>query len=449
MNRCFILGHYLAARRRFTAFADRVALESWQAARLRRHLSLIAARSPFYREWFDQPMCGSPALLSSWPRVDKRTMTDHLARWLTQSMDLEAARRLTTRAVATREFLRGLPNGVTVGLSSGTTGPAAMFFVSARERAAWAGLALARVMREMSFRRPRRVAFLLRANSPLYESVGSRALRFAYFDLQRPFRQLADGLQSFSPTIVVAPPSMLRLLAAERTECRLNVSPARVVAVAEVFDADDRAAVEGAFGVRAEEVYQASEGFLAATCPAGALHWNEDVIHVEREPLGGGRYHPVLTDFRRTLQPVVRYRLDDVISDEPDDSPPCACGSVFRRVRRIEGRGDDSLRLPRADGVGAGMLFPDFVRLAVSRAAGDSLEDFRVRQIDPQSVDVSLQPTFPEEERAMFLDRLADILKVDCARAGLLPPTFRWAEWPEENSDARKRRRIIGLPVTR
>ena len=237
-------------------------------------------------------------------------------------------------------------------------------------------------------------------------------------------------------------------VAAEYAAGRLRVSPARIVAVAEVFDADDRAAVENTFGVRAEEVYQASEGFLAATCLAGALHWNEDVVSVEREALGGGRYHPVLTDFRRTLQPVVRYRLDDVLTDEPDDAPPCACGSVFRRIRRIEGRGDDGLRLPRADGEGTGVLFPDFVRMAVARAAGNPVEDFRVRQVDLRFVEVSLRPEYPEEGQGIFLDRMTAALSVDCARAGLLAPACRWMGWPAENNDARKRRRVIGLPVT-
>ena len=414
MNRCFVLAHGLAARRRFTAFADRRALASWQASRVRRHLRAISQRSPFYREWFEKSGRGSSLILSSWPQVDKRTMVSNLDRWLTRLVDLAAAREMAAHTFETRDFARALPGGVTVGLSSGTTGPAAMFFVSARERAAWAGLALARVMRKSSARTPQRVAFFLRANSPLYESVGSRALRFAYFDLQRPFDHLTDELQTLAPTIIVAPPGTLRALAAERAAGRLCVAPARVVAVAEVFDADDRTAVEGAFSVRAEEVYQASEGFFAATCVAGALHWNEDVVHVEREELGGGRYHPVLTDFRRTLQP-------------------------------IEGRGDDCLRLPRADGRGTGVLFPDFVRLAVSRAVGGAMEDFRAWQMDLRSMEISLRPALPMAGRAVFLDRLQGTLETDCARAGLLTPTCRWAGWPEENNDAPKRRRVIGL----
>ncbi len=448
MNTCLILGHYLTARRQFTAFASRVALESWKTARIRPHLLHVARRSPFYREWFADSKNGSPATISSWPHVDKRTVTLHLDRWLTQPVDLAAARRMASDAIETRHFVRSLPNNVTVGLSSGTTGPAAMFFVSSRERAAWAGMALARILRGFPLRRPQRIAFFLRANSPLYQAVGRGAVRFVYFDLQRPFACLLDELQTLAPTMIVAPPGMLRLLAAERAAGRLRVSPERIVAVAEVFDADDRAAVEAAFGVRAEEVYQASEGFLAATCPAGALHWNEDIVHVEREELGGGRYFPVLTDFRRRLQPVVRYRLDDILTNEPDDAPPCACGSIFRRIRRIEGRGDDGLRLPRLDGAGTGVLFPDFVRLGVARAAGNGLEDFRARQVDLRTLEISLRPEpLCTGDQADVLRRLEKALAADCVRSELRAPTCRWAPWPAECNDGRKRRRVIGIPA--
>ncbi len=447
LHTALVLGHYLAARRRFTGFGDRAALESWQAARVRRHLRWVARHSPFYRAWFEEKGPGAAAEFSAWPQTDKRFVTRHLAAWLTRPVDLGAARRMTQRAAETRDFTTSLPGNVTVGLSSGTTGPASMFFVSARERRAWAGLALARILHAGSLRQPQRIAFFLRANSPLYETVGSPGVRFTYFDLQQPVAAMLARLERIDPTMIVAPPSVLRRLAAARADGRLRIVPWQVVSVAEVFDPDDRAAVENAFGHRADEVYQASEGFLAATCPAGALHWNEDVIKLEREGLGGGRYHPIITDFRRRLQPVIRYRLGDVVTDEPEDAAPCACGSVFRRVRRIEGRQDDSVRLRGMDGADGGVLFPDFVRLAVSAAADGAMEDFRVRQSDPDTLEVSLWPEPPlPEQRADFLRRLEHALTADCARAGGRVPVCRWTPWTDMAvDDDRKRRRVVGL----
>ena len=448
LNPLLILGHFLAARRRFTAFRDRHRLEAWQTACLRRHLRWVARWSPFYRAWFDGEDHGPAEELSSWPCMGKQRVTRHLGEWLTSRVDLAAAHGIARWAGETRDFTHSLPGNITVGLSSGTTGPAAMFFVSAPERAAWAGLALARTLREPFLRQPQRIAFFLRANSPLYETLGSRRVSFAYFDLQQPIPTILERLEQTAPTVIVAPPNVLRLLAEARHAGRLQVAPRQIVAVAEVLDPDDRAAVEKAFALRLDEVYQASEGFLAATCPAGSLHWNEDVVKVESDALGGGRYRPVLTDFRRRLQPVIRYRLDDVVVDEPADAPPCACGSVFRRIRRIEGRQDDSLRLPCLQGAEVGTLFPDFVRLAVSSAAAGGLEDFRVRQVDPETIKVSLYPE-PSSilERTNFLCRLERALAADCARAGLRVPVCRWLPWSEAaRNDGPKRRRVVGLP---
>ena len=59
------------------------------------------------------------------------------------------------------------------------------------------------------------------------------------------------------------------------------------------------------------------------------------------EPLApGAEGELVLTSLRREASPVVRYRTRDrsVLIDEP-----CACGSPFRRLRRLSGRTDDML----------------------------------------------------------------------------------------------------------
>jgi|SRR5471030_1391357 len=70
-------------------------------------------------------------------------------------------------------------------------------------------------------------------------------------------------------------------------------------------------------------------------------------IYIEPEWLDERRFVPVITDFTRTTQPIVRYRLDDVLvaSDQP-----CPCGSATRTITRIEGRQDDQLLLPGTNG---------------------------------------------------------------------------------------------------
>ncbi|ELA5925723.1 CoF synthetase, partial [Escherichia coli] len=59
------------------------------------------------------------------------------------------------------------------------------------------------------------------------------------------------------------------------------------------------------------------------------------------------RFVPIVTDFTRTTQPIVRYRLDDVLVASEQ---PCPCGSATMAIARIEGRQDDQLQLPTRSG---------------------------------------------------------------------------------------------------
>jgi len=238
-------------------------------------------------------------------------------------------------------------------------------------------LTLARLLRGPLWQ-PQKVAFFLRANSPVYGAVGKALIRFEFFSLADPFQRLLERLEALNPTILVAPPSMLNRIAEAIRLAKIRIQPQQVISVAEVLERDDRDILRATFGTPVDEVYQATEGFLGAACRCGELHWNEDWIFVEREPLGDGRYTPIVTDLFRRTQPIIRYRLDDLIIDR---ETRCPCGSIFQVIERIEGRSDDVIRLPRLDQPNqSGWLFPDYVRLAVT-AALPEVEDFRVVQI--------------------------------------------------------------------
>ena len=70
---------------------------------------------------------------------------------------------------------------ITVGLSSGTSGNRGIFLVSNIERAKWVASILIRVIGVKL--RKRRVAFFLRANNELYQSVKSSLISFTYFNI--------------------------------------------------------------------------------------------------------------------------------------------------------------------------------------------------------------------------------------------------------------------------
>lgn len=395
---------FVAGKRRF---GSREALERYQERRVRRHVAWVRKHAPFYAElWGDRP----DADWRSFPAIDKAAMMAGFDRLVTVPATREEAWAVASAAERSRDFSPLLPGGLAAGLSSGTSGHRGLFLVSEAERAYWAGAILAKLLPRPLWE-PHRVAFFLRANSALYEGLAVAGVRFRFFDLLDPLPAHVRALAEFRPTALAGPPSLLRLLADAQLEGRMAIAPEIVVAAAEVLDPLDASVIEAAFGKRPRQVYQATEGFLGSSCARGGLHLNESLLHVEPEWLadGSGRFTPVITDFSRRTQPIVRYRLNDVLVAA---SAPCPCGSPERALLRIEGRGDDVFWTPAmAPGAPDVPVWPDFLSRAVLSVTAP-LQAYRLRQLAPLRVEVQLDPEGPgaraevEAALAAAFDRL-------------------------------------------
>lgn len=369
-----LLQMLLAYRRaRSLKFSTREALEQHQARELQKFLPTLCERSRYFSAFKGLP-------LTQWPLMDKAHMIEHFDEMNTAGLSFEQALDVAMLAEKQRDF-RPTIKGITIGMSSGTSGRRAVFAVDAKEKAAWAGIMLAKALPDGLFAKER-VAFFLRANSNLYMGVRNRRLAFTFFDLFHPFDQLIDRLAEHRPTIIVAPAQVLRQLALARLSGRLQTSPKRVISVAEVLDAQDRIIIEKAFGTP-HEIYQATEGFLASTCEHGVLHLNEEYIHVEPQWLDAAqrRFTPVITDFSRLTQPIVRYHLNDILLAR---AAPCPCGSAARALDYIEGRYDDMLILPGPGGSTI-PVFSDVLSRALARAL-PAESDYRLVQEGPASL---------------------------------------------------------------
>lgn len=422
-----LLGAYRQARR--LRFTDRAALERRQHALLDGFLRHVAAHSPYYAPYAGQP-------LAAWPRMDKARMLADFDRINTAGLRLADVMDEALAAEHSRDFAP-LLRGYTVGLSSGTSGRRGVFVVSDAERAAWAGTLLAKALPGGLFGQVHRVALLLRANSNLYETVRLPWLKFQFFDLFAPFGDVVAGLAAYRPTVVVAPAQVLRELALQRDRLG-GLPPFQAISAAEVLDGRDRALIECAFG-RVHELYQATEGFLAATCSHHRLHLNEEYLHVEPEWLpdagdGRRRFVPVITDFSRLTQPVVRYRLDDILVAA---SAPCPCGSATLAIDAVEGRCDDALVLPSAR-AGDVTVFADLVNRALARTLPPTA-DYRLVQNEASAL--RLHTEVDAATAAQTLRALREVL----ARQGVNVDALRVEHAPLDADFAptAKRRRIV------
>lgn len=428
-----LLAAYQRSRRQQRdGFADRAALEAHQARAWQRLEQRTLSRSAYFRPW-----CGLP--LARWPLMDKALMMRHFDSMNTAGLKLDQVLAVARQAEHSRNF-RPLLQGHGVGLSTGTSGGRGVFAVSPAERAQWAGTLLARLLPDGLFSRER-VALLLRADNALYRAVRTPWLQFRFFDLLAAWAPTLDALALWQPSIVVAPAQVLRALALAVREGRLVLRPKLIVSVAEVLEPQDRVLLAQAFPchqTRLAEVYQATEGFLGVSCAHGTLHLNEDHLIVEPEWLDEERFVPLITDLQRHTQPIVRYRLDDVLVQR---RAPCPCGSPLRAIERIEGRCDDMLLLPARQGRPV-MVFADALARTLAQAL--PLEaDYQLDQLDARTLRLAVAPADPLLLRRCQ-DRLERLLRIQ----GVQVSAIAWADAPALPSAdfGRKRRRIRRLP---
>ncbi len=386
--------HFLSARYRWAALRG-AQLANYQERRARRLLNYVQVHSPFYRAlWQGHDLADWRTL----PIVDKRMMMDNFTEFNTHGVSREAAMQVALNAEESRDFSPVVPGAarLTVGLSSGTSGHRGLFLVGPQEQAAWAGVILARTLHTVPWRSVRngglRVAFFLRSNSNLYQQTQSALVQFRYFDLMQPLETSVSLLNEFQPEVLIGPPLLLGLLADERRTGRLAIHLARLISVAEVLEPQEAQRLESIFQMRVEQIYQCTEGLIAVTCVAGRLHIQEDLVAVQFESLAESPpdsapvYTPVVTDLWRTTQPIIRYRLNDVVAL---DDAPCPCASDFRVLARIEGRCDDICYFPEHASAHLRPFFPDAIRRMVL-LAHPQIEDYLVIQESPGRLRVYL-----------------------------------------------------------
>jgi putative adenylate-forming enzyme len=180
---------------------------------------------------------------------------------------------------------------------------------------------------------------------------------------------------------------VLRLLADQSAPLR----PRRIISVAEVLDDLDRRRIEDRFAVRVEQIYQATEGLLGMTCERGLIHINEPYILVEPEwqDTARTRLIPIVTDLKRRSQPVIRYRLNDVLRVAED---ACPCGRAALALAGVDGRRDDILWL---DGLAVPVpVFPDVLTRAILNRI-ENIRDFEVQEVSRGHWRFGLDPAPP------------------------------------------------------
>jgi putative adenylate-forming enzyme len=372
-------------------FDSRKSIEKYQAKQLKRFVKKVLSKSAYYNHfskngklgWEELPMISKTEFMSAFNEIN------------TKGILLEDALYMAIKAESSRDFKSEI-NGITVGLSTGTSGKRGVFLASEDERAMWVALIMNRVIKPKFLKR-QKIAFFLRANSNLYSSVESGLFEFKYFDIFKPTAELLNELQNYQPDILASQPSILIDITEAQKNNILSIHPIQLISFAEVLQETDKMRIKKVFNTKLTEVYQCTEGFLGVTCEHGTMHLNEDFIHIGQEWINHELFHPIITDFSRQSQPVVKYKLNDILQIKKDR---CSCGSKLMAIEKIIGREDDVLIFSGKK------IYPDLISRRIALKT-DIFYKYSITQYGPMELKIGI-----ECEQTIYFSLIEDIRSV-------------------------------------
>ena len=368
--------------RYLSKWTSRNELLEYQEKQVRKHLEFLKENSPYFKNHN----------ITEDFTMNKAFMMENFDELNTLGVKRDEAMEIALNSEKTRNFSQKYKD-ISVGLSSGTSGHRGMFITTPEEQGIWAGTILAKMLPKNNIF-GHKIAFFLRADNDLYKAVNSFLISLEYFDTFKDIDEHIERLNKYQPTMIVAPPSLLLVLAKKIEEGELKVSVKRIISVAEILEKADEEYIKKQFNQKIiYQIYQATEGFLACTCEYGHLHLNEDLIKFDKKYIDEKRFYPIITDFRRTSQPFVKYYLNDILVESEE---VCECGSVLQRIEKIEGRSDDIFKFTNKTGKEI-VVFPDFIRRTILFV--ENIREYQVFQVNDSLLEIAVLNINEEQKK--------------------------------------------------
>lgn len=393
-------------------------LRDIQRRRFQRLLCHVFDHSPFYRWWYREHGITRQDLpgvqLHDLPTIDKQIMMANFDDLICErSLKKSKLEEFVSDPSTHGQLYRGIYQ---VLHTSGSTGHIGLFVYDIHSWNITKALAMTRVSRsKINPFKKNRLAYLGATNHYAGISLVADAPRLFYdllfLSIGRPMEELAPKLQSFQPTALSGYASSIHLLAEAQLKSRLNIFPERIICSGDQLTDSMRETIYEAFRVQPINFYAASESLcMAAECHLHrGLHLFEDwhiyeLVDENLEPVPDGQPGSlVITTLHNDTQPLIRYRMFDEMILEPK---PCDCGSNFKRIERILGRGEEFLWFTLPDGkrefLHPSLIIEFFV---------PGLEKFQLIQKEPNHLHMKmvLEGSY-ETSRALAESKLRSIL---------------------------------------
>ena len=381
-----------------------VELKAYQLTEIQRLVNYAKEKSPFYSTLYhklwdknnldhagqiDQNMPGCFDINSFFnlPIINKQIMMDHFDELNTCGIKKTEALAFALNQEFSGDYSGYFKQDYVVGLSSGTSGNKGVFITPREMTERLPFVFLARGGIPLAYL-PFRILFLLRVFSQGFSDINGPFIKLSYKSTMTAPDELIKMINGQKINIIMAPPSMLRILIAQASKIHHRIKI--IVSYAEVLEKEEKARIEKAFNCSVHEIYQASEGQIGSTCRCGKLHINEDLVFVELYDASGKAVEEpgiiadkmLVTNLVNWAQPLIRYEMNDMIilGDK------CACGSAFRVIEKVLGRHDDVLYLQTTQG-DIKPVFPDlFARWIIT--TDDRIREFKVVQKTIEALEI-------------------------------------------------------------
>jgi len=386
-------------------------LEAYQLERLRETLEYAYARSPYYRDLFDQDRV-RPADLQSledirlFPSITKEEVRENLDRIVPPSFNRRGIMRLVT---------------------GGTTGSGLVLPFEERYRNR--ERAFAAHLWELVGYTPDKVAAILRnrecpedINDGIwYPDKPNNALVLSAQKLgPKTIHRYLEVLSKYRPQVLIAYPSLAHLLVTYARDVGWNERIFDLVLLAsETLYGFEQRTLETVLQAPVRILYGHVEGCaLFGYCERSSdYHVQLEYGHVEFIKEGGSPAGPgevgeiVATNFENRALPLIRYRTGDLA--EPSDRQ-CSCGRQYPLVEKIQGREGDFIRTPSGKDHSPTVI--EFVMDKVLLEGIEGFADLQIvqRRLDEVLVKVAPGKRFTEEGLDRFCSLLAAELDHEC-----------------------------------
>lgn len=176
-----------------------------------------------------------------------------------------------------------------------------------------------------------------------------------FIPINDPISEIVKKINTFDPNFLGSYPNMLKVLSEEKIKGTLKVNPQKIYSAGFQLTVNIKESIIRAFDRIPFIIYSATEitGPIACECKHHSLHVFTDSLIFEVLDENNKHVKPgipgsvVITNLINSVQPVIRYRLGDVVQMSPVD---CPCGSPFPVIEKIWGRDGDIISVKKNDG---------------------------------------------------------------------------------------------------